>query len=255
MRFSLLGSGSKGNATLVETGSTRILVDSGFSLKELEWRLGRLGCDAGSLTAVLVTHEHNDHVGGIGPLARKYRLPVWMTPGTWSHSQHKLGEIPGLSLFNCHEGFAIDGIQVHPFPVPHDAREPCQFIFSDGVRRLGLLTDTGRITQHIETRLSDCDALILECNHDADMLATGPYPPSLKQRVAGGLGHLSNAQSAQTLTRIGTGKLQHIVGAHLSENNNTPELARAALAAALDCEPAWVSLADQEGGLDWRDIA
>ena len=253
MRFALLGSGSRGNATLIESGSTRLLVDCGFSVKETERRLGRLGLEAGSLSAILVTHEHNDHITGVGALARKYRLPVWLTPGT--HSRGKTGEVPVQHFLNCHADFAIGDIGIHPFPVPHDAREPCQFVFNDGSRRLGLLTDTGRSTPHIEEQLGSCDALILECNHDAQMLMDGPYPPSLKQRVGGGLGHLSNAQAAALLAGIEAGALQHIVAAHLSEQNNRPELAAAALSGALNCQHDWIALADQELGLDWRQIS
>ncbi|MGM0593412.1 MAG: MBL fold metallo-hydrolase [Pseudomonadota bacterium] len=255
MRFALFGSGSKGNATLIEHGSTRLLIDCGFSLRELERRMARLGVEAASLSAVLVTHEHNDHIGGVGPLARKYRIPVWMTAGTARSAARRLGELPEQRLLNCHNGLAVGELQVSPFPVPHDAREPCQFVFSDGDKRLALLTDTGRSTQHIEQQLSRCDALILESNHDSEMLRTGPYPPRLQARVGGELGHLSNAQAAAILQRIDCGSLQHLVAAHLSEKNNRPQLAVEALSGALGCEAEWIALADQEHGLDWRVIA
>jgi phosphoribosyl 1,2-cyclic phosphodiesterase len=254
MRFALLGSGSKGNATLIEHGRTRVLVDCGFSVRELEKRIARLGIEAATLSAILVTHEHNDHIGGVGALARKYRLPVWLTAGTQKSAGTRLGELPRCQLLNCHSDFSVDDLQVIPFPVPHDAREPCQFVFSDGDRRLGILTDTGRSTQHIEQQLSGCDALILESNHDEEMLRTGPYPPRLQARVGGELGHLSNVQAANILHQLDCSSLQHLVAAHLSEKNNLPELATAALSEALDCEPEWISLADQELGLDWRDI-
>lgn len=254
MRFALLGSGSKGNATLVEHNGTRLLVDCGFSVRELERRMQRLGVMADTLSAILVTHEHNDHIGGVGALARKYKLPVWLTAGTASAAGKRLGELPRQQLLNCHSDFSIQELQVTPFPVPHDAREPCQFVFSDGNRRLGVLTDTGRSTQHIEQQLDACDALILESNHDSEMLRNGPYPPRLQARVGGELGHLSNVQSAMILKRIDTSRLQHLVAAHLSEQNNLPELAVAALSEALDCEPQWIALADQQSGLDWREI-
>jgi phosphoribosyl 1,2-cyclic phosphodiesterase len=255
MRFALLGSGSRGNATLVEEKGTHLLIDCGFSVREVERRMARLKCSPEKLSAILVTHEHNDHLAGVGALARKYRLPVWLTAGTESAGKKRLGELPHRELINCHsDGFAIDGLQLQPFPVPHDAREPCQFVFSNGDKRLGMLTDTGRSTQHIEQRLDACDALILESNHDRRMLAEGPYPPSLQARVGGSLGHLSNDQAADILTRIDSSALQHMVAAHLSEKNNRPELAVEALSAALDCESAWITLADQGGGLDWREI-
>jgi phosphoribosyl 1,2-cyclic phosphodiesterase len=148
----------------------------------------------------------------------------------------------------------IGDVAVEPIPVPHDAREPCQFVFGDGQYRLGLLTDVGSITPHIETVLSGCDALLLECNYDAGMLAAGSYPPSLKRRVASRYGHLDNEQAAGLLRRIDTSRLQHLVGMHLSENNNTPETARAALCAALGCEYHWIALADQEMGFGWREL-
>lgn len=254
MRFALLGSGSKGNATLVEQGRTRLLIDCGFSLKELERRMSRLGVEVSSLSAVLVTHEHNDHIAGVGALARKYGKPVWLSAGTARNAGKRLGLIPQRQQLNCHNDFSVGELQVTPFPVPHDAREPCQFVFSDGDKRLGLLTDTGRSTQHIEQQLSGCDALILESNHDNEMLRNGPYPPRLQARVGGELGHLSNDQAAAILQRIDCTSLQHLVAAHLSEKNNLPALASSALSSALGCEPEWIALADQGQGLDWREI-
>jgi phosphoribosyl 1,2-cyclic phosphodiesterase len=252
MRFASLGSGSRGNATLVEQGNTCILVDCGFTLKELERRLARLHKDAAELTAILITHEHADHVSGVGMLARKYALPVWMTPGTWS--AQRFGDLPMLQFFSSHETFAIGALEIHPFPVPHDAREPSQFVFADGLRRLGLLTDTGSCTPYIERMLSACDALLIECNHDSAMLAEGSYSPALKHRVGGAQGHLSNAQAAQLLARVDCSRLQHLVAMHLSEKNNTPALARQALSATLDCDPEWIGIADQNNGLTWRTI-
>ncbi len=253
MRFASLGSGSRGNATLVEHGGTRILIDCGFSVRETERRLARLGCEAESISAVLVTHEHTDHAGGVARLARRYGIPVWMTPGTWA--ARDFGALPAANDLNCHESLAIGDLCIEPFPVPHDAREPCQFVFTDGQRRLGLLTDAGRSTQHIEERLAGCDALLLETNHDLEMLAGGDYPPSLKLRVGGGLGHLSNVQAAEVLGRLDCSRLQHVVAAHLSENNNRPALARTALATTLGCSEEWITVADQEHGFDWRSIA
>ncbi len=255
MRFALLGSGSRGNATLVESGSTRLLIDCGFSLKETEYRLGRLGLEAADIDAVLVTHEHQDHIGGVGPLARRHRMPVWLTPGTLSVARKRLGEVPRIEPLNCHQAFAVGDIEVHPFPVPHDAREPSQFVFSDGDKRLGLLTDLGHVSAHVEAQLQGLDGLILEANHDPRMLAEGPYPPSLQARVGGGLGHLSNGQAARLLASLEQGRLQHLAAAHLSEKNNHPELAVAALSEALGCEPEWIAVADQAHGLEWRQIA
>jgi phosphoribosyl 1,2-cyclic phosphodiesterase len=250
MRFASLGSGSRGNATLVEAGTTLLMVDCGFSCRETERRLARLDRTPADLGALLVTHEHGDHVRGIAVLARKYRLPVWLTRGT--HARLRDADLPVVHYFDTRASFAIDGLQVCPFTVPHDAREPAQFSFADGRHRIGLLTDTGRLTRHILECLAGCDALLLECNHDPEMLAAGPYSAALKRRVGGPLGHLSNAQASALLERLDTSRLQHLVAAHLSDTNNRPALAQAALATALCCAPDWIGVADQEAGLDWR---
>ncbi|RDH91307.1 MAG: MBL fold metallo-hydrolase [endosymbiont of Seepiophila jonesi] len=225
MRFASLGSGSKGNALLIETGHVRVLVDCGFPAREIERRLGLLDVAADSLDAILITHEHSDHVSGLGPLTRRYKLPAWMTAGTYRGA--RCAEIPALRCIDSHAGpFSIGDLEIIPYPVPHDAREPCQFVFrADGVS-LGLLTDAGHITPHIVDNLSDCDALQLEFNHDTEMLRAGPYPPRLQARVGGALGHLNNRQSLELLTRLDQQRLQHLVAAHLSEANNTAALVR-----------------------------
>ncbi len=253
MRFASLGSGSRGNGTLVQNGATTVLVDCGFSLAESERRLARLGIEPHALTAILVTHEHGDHAGGVSTLARKHHLPVWASAGTFSGWP---GRKPKRRhILPVHEAFSLDALHVEPYPVPHDAREPCQFTFSDGMRRLGVLTDVGSLTPHLVRMLSGCDALLLECNYDPDMLANGPYPPSLQARISGRLGHLSNAQSAELLSRIDTRRLRHLVAAHLSEKNNTPGHARQALATALNCSTDWITVADQESGMDWCEVS
>jgi phosphoribosyl 1,2-cyclic phosphodiesterase len=252
MRFASLGSGSRGNATLVEAGNTLVMVDCGFSCRETERRMGRLGRSAQELTALLVTHEHGDHVRGVPALARKYGLPVWLTRGTGRMLRDN--DMPDVRHCDGHRAFSVDDLEITPFTVPHDAREPCQYVFADGARRLGVITDTGRMTPHIIECLDRCDALLLECNHDAQLLASGPYPAILKQRVGGPLGHLSNAQAGELLARLDTSRLQHLAAAHLSDSNNRPELARTALADALSCQPHWIGIADQEAGLDWREI-
>lgn len=252
MRFASLGSGSRGNATLVEAGSTLVMIDCGFSCRETERRLSRLGRTAADLSALLVTHEHGDHVRGIPLLARKYDLPVWITRGTKRMLRDTA--IPHLQYFDGHADFRLGELLVRPFTVPHDAQEPCQFVFEFQALRLGVLTDTGRMTPHIIECLDGCDALLLECNHDAGMLAAGPYSAALKQRVGGPLGHLSNAQAGSLLARLDSSRLQHLVAAHLSDKNNRPELAQAALAKVMDCETDWIGIAGQETGLDWRTI-
>lgn len=252
MRFASLGSGSCGNGTLIEHGSTCLMVDCGFSLSETERRLSRLGKHGDQLAAVLVTHEHTDHIGGIVALARKYSLTVWLTPGTWS--QRRFGDFSDYKLIDRGERFVIGDLEVHPFSVPHDAREPAQFVFHDGVHSVALLTDVGCSTQEIEHALADCTALLLECNHERAMLANGPYTTSLKQRVGGDVGHLSNTQAAQLLSRIAHPRLQHVVAMHLSQTNNTPRFAQSALSDALGCVPDEIAVASQTAGLSWREL-
>ena len=255
MRFASLGSGSRGNATVVASGDTRLLLDCGFSLKETITRLARLGLDGGDLDAIIVTHEHADHINGVGALARKFDLPVWMTPGTWQvAAKHNGAGHLCVEPFSSHTAFTIKDIHIQPFPVPHDAREPSQFVFSNGDWRIGVLTDTGSSTAHIETSLSGCHALVLECNHDRDMLLNSHYPESLKQRIGGRYGHLDNTTAAAILAKLDNSKLQHLVAAHLSEKNNTPYLACTALGAVLGCALSWLQVADQDRGLGWREL-
>lgn len=253
MRFASLGSGSRGNALVVESGSTRVLLDCGFSIRETERRLARLSVPAESLAAIFVTHEHSDHVAGVFKFARRHQIPVCLTHGTFA-AISPAGDLPEIVLLDGHVGHALGDLEIQPFPVPHDAREPVQYVFGNGARRLGVLTDCGSLTVHVEEMLTACDALVLECNHDLEMLAASRYPPLLKQRIAGRLGHLSNCTAAALLARIDVSRLQHIVAAHLSDENNSVALARTALASVLSCAPDWIAVADQEDGFDWRQI-
>jgi phosphoribosyl 1,2-cyclic phosphodiesterase len=254
MRFASLGSGSQGNALLIESGNTRVLLDCGFGLSETSSRLSRLGLDASNLDAIIVTHEHGDHSGGVAKLASRFDVAVYLTRGTLSALGAEGRSIPRRTLIDPYTTFAIDGIEVRPFPVPHDAREPVQFVLTDGAVRLGVLTDTGQPTPHIVQALSGVDALVLECNHDLDMLMSGPYSAQLKSRIAGRLGHLANAASAELVRAMDCSQLQHLVAAHLSQTNNTAELARSALTGALGCAPEWIEVATQEEGFGWREI-
>lgn len=256
LRFTSLGSGSDGNALVVEVTSasttTRVMLDCGFGLAETEARLARVGLRPTDLDGIIVTHEHADHIGGVARFARKHATPVWMTHGTAKVLREDSLPPTLLHFVDPHEGFAIGDVAVTPYFVPHDAYEPVQYVLSDGAVRLGVLTDTGSLTAHIEETLSGCDALVLECNHDLDLLMNGPYPMSLKRRVAGRFGHLDNAMSASLIRNIDCRKLKHLVAAHLSARNNTPTLARAALAEAMGCAADWIGIADQEIGFDWR---
>jgi len=250
VRFASIGSGSKGNGSVVVGGDTCVLVDCGFSLRETERRLARLGLAGNDISAVLVTHEHSDHISGVARLARKYRLPVYLTRGTAMAL-----DADGLRLecINTRSSFDVGSLRVEPVAVPHDAREPCQFVIGCGGRRLGILSDLGHVTVAVSRHFADCDLLFLESNYDEHMLATGPYPWPLKARVGGDHGHLSNAQAAQLLAGVEHGRLQHLAMGHISENNNTPELVCAMLAGVNGLRAA-TSLADQADGRDWLDI-
>ncbi len=257
LRFTSLGSGSEGNALIVEvvagTTSSRVMMDCGFGLAETERRLARAGLTPDALDAIVVTHEHSDHIGGVARFARKHSIPVWLTHGTAKVLRDASLPAALLHYVDPHEAFSVGNIEVTPYTVPHDANEPVQYVFSDGALRLGVLTDTGTLTAHIEETLSACDALVLECNHDLDMLMNGPYPLSLKRRVSGKFGHLDNATAAGLLGRIDCTKLKHLIAAHLSKRNNSPELARAALAGILGCAESWIGIAEQTTGFEWRD--
>ena len=254
MRFCCLGSGSEGNGLVVESGATRILIDCGFTVAETVLRLARHGIEPETLAAVVVTHEHGDHIGGVPRFAARFGLPVWLTYGTLAAANGRFRDLPGVHAFDGHDPFAIGDIAVTPIPVPHDAREPVQYVFGDGARRLGLLTDLGISTPHVVECLSGCDALVLECNHDPDLLACSDYPATLKQRISGRHGHLANSAAADLLRAIDSSRLQHLFAAHLSQQNNRPEFARAALAGALGCTPDWIGIAEQSSGFGWRAI-
>jgi phosphoribosyl 1,2-cyclic phosphodiesterase len=255
VRFASLGSGSEGNSLLVEahdgTTATRVLLDCGFSAKEVERRLARLDAEFDSLDAILVTHEHTDHIGCAMTLARRASIPLYMSWGT----AQAVGadDVKGVDLHVLwgEEPVAIGDIQVLPYTVPHDAREPLQYVFSDGRSRLGVLTDVGTSTPHIIDMLGGCDGLVLECNHDVRMLAQSRYPPSLKARIGGSHGHLNNDDAGAILAAIDGSKLRRIVAAHLSQQNNLPALARQALAGVLGAREPDVDVATQDDGFAW----
>jgi phosphoribosyl 1,2-cyclic phosphodiesterase len=254
IRFASLGSGSRGNSLIVDAGDTRLLIDCGFSPRSATSRLARLSIDPEEISGILVTHEHADHAAGVFRFAARFGTPVYMTHGTHAGVRREDGLSADCRLIDGQGKFSVRGLEVTPFPVPHDAREPVQFVLSDGARRLGVLTDCGTVTPHLTTMLEGCQALVLECNHDPGLLAASVYPARLKRRIAGGFGHLANREAASLLRRIGAAGLRHVVAAHLSERNNRPELARAALARALDCEEDWIGVAAQEAGIGWREI-
>ncbi|OXI47104.1 MBL fold metallo-hydrolase [Burkholderia aenigmatica] len=257
MRFASLGSGSEGNALVVEVSSgtttTRVLLDCGFSAKEVERRLGRLNLCIGDLDAILITHEHSDHVGSALTLARRASLPLYMSWGTARAVGADEADVD-LHVLWGDETAAIRDLAVMPYTVPHDAREPLQFVFMDGSSRLGVLTDVGMATPHITAVLSGCDALVLESNHDTAMLAGSRYPQSLKARIGGNHGHLSNDAAADILASLERSRLQHLVAAHLSQQNNLPELVRQAFGGVLGTSGEDVIVATQDAGFDWLTL-
>ena len=256
MRFASLGSGSKGNCLVAEAAGSRVLLDCGLSPRETVRRLARLGLEPVAIDAVLVTHEHDDHAGHAYAFAAQHGIPVHLTHGT-RRAQEAAGrssEGVELRVIEGREPFAVGAIRVEPFTVPHDAREPVQFVLGDGARRLGVLTDLGAPTAHVEQMLSGCDALVLETNHDLDLLWAGDYPKWLKERIAGPFGHLDNAAAERLLAALDRSRLQHVIAAHLSLQNNRADLARAALARALGCAEDWVGVATQDEGFGWRDL-
>lgn len=258
LRFRNLASGSTGNATLVEgrsgVYSQRLLVDCGLGIRQLQWRLEAAGTAPSQLDAIFITHEHSDHVGCLLKLALRERIPVWMSEGTY----HALGtpSFDGL-LHLARDGESIDlgSFCAQPFSVPHDAREPLHLRCSDGATHIGLLTDLGHGAESVLAQLKDCDALLLETNHDADLLAAGDYPLFLKRRIAGPRGHLPNHASADILRAVYHSRLKYVVAAHLSARNNRPDLAQSALAQALGWKACDIQVADPREGTPWIEAS
>ena len=244
VRMTVLASGSRGNCAVVSSSGTSILVDAGLSCKEALKRMAAAGEDPLGLNAMLITHEHQDHVNGLAVLARKLRIPVFMTGAThqawkrWSR-KHQYPENPEqaaieqLELFEAGRGFSIGDIGITPFTIPHDAVDPVGFVFTVEGMRIGFCTDLGYMPVSVRTHLKGCDGLLIESNHDLEMLRLGPYPWSVKQRVMSRVGHLSNDELGKFLEGDYDGGAAFIVLAHLSENNNHPELARSSAERAL----------------------
>ena len=256
LRFKNLGSGSSGNATLVEATDSltvRVLVDCGLGLKNLVNRLAQAGVQPSEITALFITHEHADHIGCARSLARRYRIPVWMSHGTYV----ALGspDFDGLlELAKDDEVIDLGGLQIMPFTVPHDAKEPLQLSCTDGSAKLGILTDLGHATAHVLAHLQGCHALMLECNHDSDLLENSSYPTFLKRRVGGLYGHLSNAAAADIALKLAHPGLKQVVAAHLSEQNNRSILVHGVLAEALSCISSDIVVATPDNGTQWLTV-
>ncbi|MEW5056886.1 MBL fold metallo-hydrolase [Cycloclasticus sp. 46_120_T64] len=247
MRFASLGSGSRGNSTLVECGDTLLMIDNGFSTKETDKRLERLAVTGHDIDAILVTHEHSDHVAGVARYSRRYDIPVWASHGTST----MIKKLDAVQCFNSQQAFSLGDIEIEPILVPHDAREPTQFVFSSNNIKLGVMTDVGSITPHMVDALNGCVGLLLECNYDHEMLVNGVYPASLKRRVLGDWGHLDNQQAVELLQQLDLSRLQHLALAHISEKNNSADIVLNSVSQALQCDRAWPKIIDQQEGLAW----
>jgi len=257
LRFRSLGSGSTGNATLVEATSggrvSRLLIDCGFALRHLDTRLAKAGLAAADIDAIFITHEHGDHIGCARALSRRERIPVWMSEGTWLATGGH--DFEGrLNLARDGADIEVGDLCIQPFTVPHDAREPLQLRCTDGARHLGILTDLGHATPHVLARLMGLDALLLEFNHDSGLLAGSSYPPFLKHRVGGNYGHLSNTAAADIARAVMHGGLRHVLAAHLSEQNNRPDIVRGVMAQALDANEQEMLTATAAEGSPWLDL-
>jgi phosphoribosyl 1,2-cyclic phosphodiesterase len=269
LRFSSLGSGSEGNSLVVESCQgdthTRVLIDCGFSKKELEARLAVIGLVTSDIDAILVTHEHSDHIGGVFRAAAGYGWPVHLTYGTLLAARGLSEASRGkhdIRVIDPRKAFTIGSLRIEPISVPHDAREPVQYVLADADHRFGVLTDIGHPTAHVIRALKDLDGILIECNHDAKLLAASSYPPSLKRRISGPYGHLENSETASIMAQIDLSRLRLVVAAHLSKSNNTPELAFQAIAdgllansqrQAID-EEIEILVASQAQGIGWQSI-
>ncbi len=250
MRFASLGSGSRGNGTVISADDTHLLLDCGFGYQETVKRLARLGLDPDMLSAVVVTHEHSDHWGGVESLASRHGIPVYATRGTWI-------EVAGHRLSQTHEvrgAFEVGSLSVTPVTVPHDAREPIQCVFEASGKRLGVLSDLGSVSAHVLSAFAELDALSVEFNHDWTLLHEGPYPSFLKKRVGGDFGHLNNEQARDLVAAVASERLQTVVACHVSETNNEVSRVEAALEQALAGHNAERRVASQSEGMEWITV-
>ncbi len=245
IRITILASGSRGNATVISDGATSILVDTGLSAREIARRMALAGLDPSMLSAVIVTHEHRDHVTGLGPFCRRHGLCAYMSPETFESARDIVGKIPGVETFRPGRGFSVGTLALRPFSTSHDAADPVGFTLEANGVKIGMATDLGIATSVVAHHLAGCRALILEANHDPGMLERGPYPWSLKQRVKSRTGHLSNEDCRDLLGRVLHAEMTHVILGHLSETNNLPELALNVVSQALSGHRAQLSAARQ----------
>jgi phosphoribosyl 1,2-cyclic phosphodiesterase len=238
-----LASGSKGNSLFVSWGKQSILIDAGLSGIEIERRLNARSQSPENLTAILVTHEHSDHIRGVGILSRRYNIPVYISNNTYKKAASNLGKLSDVNLFDCGKSFSIDGMAVSPFTISHDAIDPAGFTLEQNNKKIGIATDLGVATNLVKEYLRDCFYLYIESNHDPDMLINGPYPWYLKQRIKSNQGHLSNLETKELLEELNNENLKHVILAHLSEENNTPEKAFNAAKSGLNSSDVEIEVA------------
>ncbi|MBW1776271.1 MAG: MBL fold metallo-hydrolase [Deltaproteobacteria bacterium] len=249
----VLASGSRGNAVYISDGTTAILIDAGLSGIEIERRLSCRGLSPRMLSAIVVTHEHADHIQGVGVLSRRYGLPVYSSARTMQAADRFVGKVCECIPFETGREWVLGSLAMRPFALAHDAEDPSGMVVSANGKKIGIATDMGTATALVKEHLKDCHLLILEANHDPRMLEEGPYPWPVKQRVQSRCGHLSNEQTRNLLKEIRHKKLAHVVLAHLSETNNTPQKALGAVASAVDTRYTRLEAAVQDrcGELIW----
>ncbi|MFH2124362.1 MAG: MBL fold metallo-hydrolase [Pseudomonadota bacterium] len=245
MNFSVLGSGSKGNSVYIESGTTAILIDAGFSGKEIATRLISIGRTIEDLDAIFVTHEHHDHIQGAGVLSRRCKIPVYGNYGTIKAGEKFLGKLSKSSEFVTGEVLQLQDLQIRSFSVSHDAADPVGFFICNGKVTFAYCTDTGKVSTLIRQRLMGCNGLVLEFNHDPQMLKEGPYSLALQQRVRSDHGHLANADGAELLQSLLHDQLQYVILAHLSATNNHPDLAMTAARSVVREHPLQLKVASQ----------
>ncbi|MDG2252866.1 MAG: MBL fold metallo-hydrolase [Methylophilaceae bacterium] len=256
MRFCSLGSGSSGNSFIVQDDETTLLIDCGFGLNETVSRLERYGISPDQLNAILLTHEHEDHIKGAFSFANKYKVPIYLSHGTFKMCKKKINNNYDIhfNIINGTQSFMINGIEVTPIPVPHDAREPFQFMFVSKFKSIAIITDLGFITNHLINTLKEIKGLVLEFNHDKKMLIDSDYPQSLKDRVSGMYGHLENMESIKLLKAINYNGIKWIAAAHLSKKNNDENLVRGLISDATSKEKELIKVIDQIKGIDWLNV-
>jgi phosphoribosyl 1,2-cyclic phosphodiesterase len=236
MQFTILASGSTGNSTLVRTDKASVLIDAGLSMRKLEGLMAERGVQAGDLDAIVVTHEHSDHIKGLGPLARKYKLPIYANPQTWAAMRSLIGEIPDVQQMMLETGATLEmpDFTITSYPISHDAADPVGYTIQDQEAKLALATDLGYVSDRVRAAIEDANVLVLEANHDIEMLRLGRYPWNVKRRILGDYGHLSNESAGEAMLEVVSDRTKRVYLAHLSLNHNTPDLARLSVSQVLE---------------------